>query len=77
MTPNPAVAIPQAVERSYSPQEIAKAHSLSVDTVCRQFENEPGVEVWVRPNRISKRRYRTLRIPESVLKRVLQRISQK
>jgi len=63
----------------YTADEIAERLGLSRDTVSRIFEKEPGVVVidnrgrpWNRP---WKRRYRTLRIPESVFERVSRRLS--
>jgi hypothetical protein len=47
---------------------------LSTDSVRRLFENEPGVLVIERPSK-NTRRYRTLRIPESVALRVHRRNS--
>ena len=60
-----------SAEQHFSVAEIAERWSLSEDTVRRLFENEPGVLV-LEPSRsrFSRRRYRTLRIPESVVERV-------
>lgn len=66
-----------ALERCYSPEQIAEFWSLSPDTVRRLFENEPGVLAIERPRVYGKRRYRTLRVPESVAKRVYHRLSLK
>jgi hypothetical protein len=44
--------------------------NLSKDTVRRIFQKEPGVVVLGNEARACKRRYRTLRIPQSVLQRV-------
>jgi hypothetical protein len=57
-------------ERHYSPTELGEQWNLSVDTVRRMFEQEPGVLVFENPVRSSSRRFRTLRIPESVAERV-------
>ena len=62
-------------ERHYSPADLGELWNLSADTVRRMFENEPGVLVFENPERSSRRRCRTLRIPESVASRVYQRIS--
>ena len=58
-------------ERHYTPAEIGGLWNLSSDKVRGIFEREPGVMVLAddRPGR-HKRRYATLRIPESVLQRV-------
>lgn len=61
-------------ERHYTVREIAKSWHLSRDTVTRLFQNEPGVLVLGDTNpRRRKRRYLTLRIPQSVLERVHRR----
>jgi hypothetical protein len=62
-------------ERHYSPSELGKLWNLSADTVLRMFENEPGVLVFENPVRSSSRRFRTLRIPQSVAERVHSRFS--
>ena len=59
------------LERHYSVAELAQQWNLSPDTIRRMFENEPGVVVF-RHQRLNKRTYRTLRIPESVAKRKYQ-----
>jgi hypothetical protein len=60
-------------ERHFSPAELGEKWSLSVDTLRRWFEHEPGVLVFENPVRSSSRRFRTLRIPESVAERVYSR----
>jgi hypothetical protein len=60
-------------ERHFSPAELGELWNLSADTVRRMFENEPGVPVFENPARSSSRRFRTLRIPESVAQRVYAR----
>jgi hypothetical protein len=62
-------------ERHYSPAELGELWNLSADTVRRMFEREPGVLVFENPVRSSSRRFRTLRIPESVAERVYSRFS--
>jgi len=66
-----------ALEQFYSPEQIAQMWNLSVDTVRRLFEQESGVLAIERPRVYGKRRYRTLRIPESVARRVYHRLSLK
>jgi transcriptional regulator GlxA family with amidase domain len=66
-----------ALERCYSPEQIAELWALSPDTVRRIFENESGVLAIERPRVYGKRRYRTLRIPESVAQRVYHQLSLK
>ncbi len=62
-------------ERHYSPADLGELWNLSADTVRRMFEKEPGVLVFENPVRSSSRRFRTLRIPESVAERVYSRFS--
>jgi hypothetical protein len=61
-------------EQHLSPAELAEEWNLSEDTVRRIFEREPDVLVFENPERGSSRRRRTLRIPESVAKRVYRRL---
>ena len=62
------------LERYYSPQEIAKMFNLSDETVRREFHDFPGV-LKIGQGRLSRKgRPRvTLRIPESVARRVYAR----
>jgi hypothetical protein len=64
-----------AIERHYAPDELGELWNLSADTVRRLFEREPGVLVIERATSRA-RRYRTLRIPESVAQRVHRRMCQ-
>ena len=67
--------VPTAIgEPHYTVDEIAQAWKLSPDKVRRLFENEAGVLVLENPGAFSKRRYRTLRIPKSVVERVYRRL---
>jgi len=59
-----------ANEKHYSVIEIAKLWALSEKTVRKIFEREPGVIHWSTEERLHKRGYRTLRVPETVLHRV-------
>jgi len=63
-------AIDLASEKHYSVIEIAKLWALSEKTVRRIFEREPGVIHWSTEEKLHKRGYRTLRVPETVLHRV-------
>lgn len=70
--PNP----PIAEEKHHTPAEVAALWALSVETIRRLFENEP--DVLKMPNAsgyTDRRRYKTLRIPASVVQRVHRRIS--
>jgi hypothetical protein len=62
-------------ERHYAAREVARILSLSDDKVRRMFQDEPGVLVIGDQSTKHKRRYTTLRIPESVLRRVIRRMS--
>lgn len=58
-------------ERHYSVSEVAEIWNISPDLARDIFRDESGVVSIVRPTiRRRKRGYTTLRIPESVLKRV-------
>jgi hypothetical protein len=59
-----------SAERHYTVAEIADMWNLSKDAVRRLFCNEPGVLILGSPAHETKRRYTTLRIPQSVLERV-------
>jgi hypothetical protein len=58
-----------AFERHYSVDELAELWGVSDDFVRRLFINEPGVVVFFK-YRPGRRTYRTLRIPESVARRI-------
>lgn len=62
-------------ERHYSPTEIAKQWGVSIQTVRTIFGNEEGVLKIGSNGTRHRRRYKTLRIPESVAIRVHTRLS--
>jgi hypothetical protein len=62
-------------ERQFSVQTIAELWGWSPDTVRSQFEDEPGVVKIGDRQSSRKRRYVTLRIPESVAARVYRRLA--
>jgi hypothetical protein len=62
-------------ETYYTLAEIAELWRVSEDTVRRLFENEPGVLVLGDSRPRWKRRYRTIRVPASVLERVRRMLS--
>jgi hypothetical protein len=70
----PPLEMPAADERYYTPSDVANLWRLSVETVRRLFQNEPGVMVLQGPIRKGKRPYKTIRIPHSVLERVRARL---
>src|SRR5208337_1835291 len=63
------------IERHYAVAEIAEMWNLSPDKVRELFEHEPGVLVIGERNPRHKRRYLTLRIPQTVLQRVHNRLA--
>lgn len=66
------------LEPHYSVQEIAKWWQLDPETVSKVFRNEPGVLVLGNSGRKEgKRDYTILRIPDSVLRRVYSRRTQR
>jgi transcriptional regulator GlxA family with amidase domain len=64
----------EQTEYHFTVEEIARNRNLSADTIRKLFVDEPGVIVISKPKRF-KRVYRTLRIPESVERRVFARIT--
>jgi hypothetical protein len=67
----PSVAsMPAFAERHYTVAEIAALWNLSSDAVRKLFQDEPGILSLGRKTAPHKRRYVTLRIPESVVLRV-------
>src|SRR5258707_12064216 len=68
-SPTPEYREP-CIEKHYSVSELAVMWNLSENTIRRMFENEPGVLIWGATEGRFKRRYTTLRIPETVVLRV-------
>lgn len=66
-----------ALERHYSVQEIAKLWRLSENTIRRIFRDEAGVLKQGQPETRFKRKRFQLSIPESVVLRVHQRLTQR
>ena len=64
-----------AFEKHFTVEEIAAMWQISKDTVRRLFTHEPGVVALTNARRSSRRRYVTLRIPESVVERVHRQLS--
>ena len=63
-------------EKHYTVTELAVLWGLSEDTIRRLFRHEPGVLVIENPDRrYGRRRYASLRIPESVARRVYEKLS--
>ncbi len=57
-------------EKHYTPQQIAALWGRSERFTRELFQNEPGVQKVERPEKMHKRRYSSIRIPESVMIRV-------
>jgi hypothetical protein len=67
---------PRFAERHYSVGEVAELWGLSTDMIRGIFDQEPGVIALGNETRLrGRRRYVTIRIPESVLQRVHRRLS--
>jgi hypothetical protein len=67
---------PGALQRHFTPKELAQRWALDESTIRRMFMDEPGVlKIGKANRRDGKRDYITLRIPESVALRVHQRRS--
>jgi hypothetical protein len=59
-------------ERHFTVPELAAMWHLSKEFVRQVIQDEPGVTEWVR-QQPGRRRYRVLRVPQSVAERVYQR----
>jgi hypothetical protein len=67
---------PAFAVRHFSPAEIAEMWGLSVDSIRKLFEEEPGVLIIGNQQpKPGKRSYTTLRIPQAVVERVHRRLS--
>jgi hypothetical protein len=62
-------------ERHFTPQELAETWGVSVQTIRELFKDEEGVLKIGRDGTRNRRRYKTIRIPESVAERVHTRLS--
>lgn len=61
-------------ERHFKPEELGKLWGLSANVIRDLFEDETGVLKIVRPEKLHKRKYTTLRIPATVAERVHARL---
>lgn len=66
-----------AFEQHFSIQQIAETWGLSADKTREIFQNEQGVVIIGEPERRFKRSYITLRVPESVVRRVHARLTRR
>jgi len=62
-------------EQHFKPDELAELWGISATTIRRLFRDVPGVLVIDRPEQMHKRRFSTMRIPESVARRVYEKLS--
>ena len=63
-----------AMERHYSPGELAEMWGVSAATIRRWFDQEPGVVRFGSEGQLDKRRKILLRIPASVAQLVHERL---
>lgn len=63
-----------AFERHYTVNEVARMWSLSRRTILRLFDKEAGVVVIGHTGNERRQPYRTMRIPESVMQRIYNRM---
>lgn len=61
------------MEPHFQVVDLAKLWGFSEKTLRKWFEEEPGVLIEDRPERMHKRGYRSMRIPQSVAIRVYER----
>jgi transcriptional regulator GlxA family with amidase domain len=66
----------EEIERHFTVTQVARARNLSPDTIRQLFLHERGVIV-ISKLKPRKRIYRVLRIPESVERRVFERLTNK
>ena len=66
----------QITEKHYSPAQVATLWGISIEFARTLFRNEPGVLKMGSEGTRLRRGYKTLRIPQSVLERVHQRLSE-
>lgn len=65
-----------AFERHYSVKQLAELWGLGVDLMRRILAHEEGVVRIAHPETLHKRGYVTLRVPESVARRVHRRLTE-
>jgi predicted DNA-binding transcriptional regulator YafY len=63
-----------ATKTTLTVNEAAALSGFSRNTIIRMFSNERGVLILSRPEKMHKRRYRTMRIPRHVYERVINRL---
>lgn len=63
-----------ALEKHYTPKELAALWHLSQNAIRTLFRNRSDVLRLSRPEKRFKRKYETIRIPESVAERVYEQL---
>jgi predicted transcriptional regulator len=63
------------LEKHYTVAELARCWGFAESTVRKMFRNEPGVLVVAHPEKLRKRPYTSIRIPQTVAIRVYERLS--
>lgn len=64
-----------ATKATLTVNEAAALSGFSRNTIIRMFSNERGVLILARPEKMHKRKYRTMRIPRHVYERVINRLT--
>lgn len=64
-------------EKHFKPKELAELWGFSTDTIRAWFDLEPGILIEHRPETMHKRGYKSMRIPESIARRVYESRLQK
>jgi len=66
-----------AVERHFTPQELADLWHVDSNTIRRLFADEPGVLIFGGDETRSRRRYKSMRIPQSIAGTVHRRLHER
>lgn len=67
--------VPKLEKQAYTVAQVSALMGFSQPTIIKLFEKEPAVLVITRPEKMHKRRYRSIRIPRVVYERVIRKIS--
>jgi hypothetical protein len=66
-----------AVEPHYTPKELGKLWHVADSTIRRLFADEPGVLIWGNEETRKRRKFISMRIPQSVAARVHRRLHER
>ncbi len=69
------LVLPSGIERHYRVRDIVELLGYSSRTVRRLFDREPGIVILPRSTKRGKGAYKSYTVPESVLRRVLSRLT--